>query len=74
MTHEHDTVVVTDGRGDTSMGMVLGILAVIVLLVAVWFFALGPGSSGSSTTTNNNTTNNGGNNNPVPTAPAPASS
>jgi hypothetical protein len=55
MTHEHDpdTVVVTDDSGGSNMGMVLGIIGIVVLLIAVWYFALGPGA-GPSTTTNNN--------------------
>jgi predicted metalloprotease len=60
MTHEHDTVVVDDGRESGSgMGAILGIIAIVVLLVAVWYFALGPGAT-STGTTNNNTINNGG--------------
>jgi hypothetical protein len=59
MTHEHDTVVVEDRDSGSSMGAILGVIAIIVLLVAVWYFALGPGTS-PSTTTNNNTINNGG--------------
>ena len=55
MTHEHDhdTVVVTDDSGGSNMGMILGIIGIVVLLIAVWYFALGPGA-GPSTTTNNN--------------------
>jgi hypothetical protein len=56
------------------MGVILGIVAVIVLVVAVWFLFLGPGHSGSSTTTNNNSTTNNGGSNPVPSVQAPASS
>jgi hypothetical protein len=57
MTHEHDTVVV-DRDGGSSMGVILGIIGIIVLLVAVWYFALGPGGGSRSTTnTNNNTVN-----------------
>ena len=41
MTEHHDTVVVSDGGG-TGMGMVLGIIAIIVLLVAAWLFFLNP--------------------------------
>lgn len=67
MTHEHETVVVEGDRGGSGMGAVLGIIAIIVLLAAVWYFALGPG--GGSTTTNNNTTNN---TNTVPTVTQPA--
>lgn len=45
MTHEHDrdTVVVTDSG--SSLGTVLAVLLVIALLVAVWWFTLGPGAT-----------------------------
>lgn len=66
---DRDTVVVDD-RSGTGMGAILGIIAVVVLLIAVWYFALGPGSS-SSGTTNNNTINNG--TGPAATEQAPAS-
>ena len=69
--HHHDTVVVESDRG-SGMGAILGIVAIIALLVAVWWVALGPGS-GSGGTTNNNTINNGGNA-PAATEPAPAGS
>jgi exopolysaccharide biosynthesis protein len=73
MTHDHhDTVVVEDGRSGSSMGAILGILAIVALLVVVWYVALGPGAS-RSTTTNNNTIDNGGNA-PAATQQAPASS
>ena len=71
MSHEHDTVVVDDRDSGSGMGAILGILAIVVLLAAVWFFALGPGA-GSSGTTNNNTINNGGN--PPAATQQPASS
>jgi hypothetical protein len=67
---DRDTVVVDD-RGGTGMGAILGIIAIVVLLIAVWYFALGPGAT-SSGTTNNNTINNGGNA-PAATEQAPAS-
>ena len=51
---DRDTVVVDD-RG-SGMGAILGIIAIIALLVAVWYFALGPGAGSSTTTNNNNTT------------------
>ena len=55
--HDHDTVVVDRSSG-SGMGAILGIIGIIVLLVAVWYFALGPGASPSTTTnTNNNTVN-----------------
>jgi hypothetical protein len=65
---DRDTVVVENDRGGSGMGMVLGIIAILVLLVAIWFFAMGPG------TTTYNTTNNNGGNAPAATQQAPASS
>ena len=59
MTHEHDhdTVVVSDSGGsNSSIGMILGIIGVVVLIIAVWYFAMGPGSTPSSTTNNDNDT------------------
>ena len=55
MSHDHHDTVVVDDRGGSSMGAILGIIAIIVLLGAVWYFALGPGAaapagSGGSTT------------------------
>ena len=74
MTDEHHDTVVVD-RGGSGMGAILGIIAIIALLVAVCYFALGPGA-GSTTTNNNNTIDNG--NTPAQTQPAatdaPASS
>jgi hypothetical protein len=55
------------------MGAVIGIIAIIVLLVAVWYIALGPGAGSGGTTTNNTYNNNGGNV-PAVSAPAPAGS
>jgi len=73
MTDEHHDTVVVDDRGSGSgMGAILGVIAIVVLLAAVWFFALGPGTS-PSTTNNNNTIDNGGNA-PAVSLPAPASS
>jgi len=71
MTDEHHDTVVVDGDRSSGMGAVIGIIAIIVLLVAVWYIALGPGSGG--TTTYNNTTNNGVNL-PAVSAPAPGGS
>jgi hypothetical protein len=59
MTHEHDhdTVVVTDDSGgNSSMGLILGVIGIVVLLVAVWYFALGPGSAPSTVDNSNNNT------------------
>ena len=47
MTDEHDTVVVESGG--SSSGMILGNIAVVILLIAVWYFALGPGATPTST-------------------------
>ena len=63
MTHDHRDTVVVD-RGGSGMGAILGIVAILVLLAAVWYFALGPGSSPSGTGTNN------GGANPTQQAPA----
>ncbi len=59
MTHDHDheTIIVDKGSGSNS-GVILGVIGIIVLIAAVWFFALGPGSKPSTTTnTNNNNVN-----------------
>jgi hypothetical protein len=71
MTHEHDDTVVVEDSSGSSMGAILGIIAIIALLVAVWYFALGPGT-GSTGTTNDNTNDNGGG--AVPSLEVPASS
>ena len=34
--------------------MILGILAVIIVLAGLWYFAMGPGSGGGTTTQENN--------------------
>jgi hypothetical protein len=74
MSDDHrDTVVVEDDRSGSGMGAILGVIAIIALLVAIWYVALGPGAGGGSTTNNTNTTNNGGNA-PAATQQAPASS
>jgi hypothetical protein len=62
---DRDTVVVTDRDGGTGFGMILGILLVIALLIAVWYFTLGPGRG---------TTTNSGGTQPVPSVQAPAAS
>ena len=49
---DHDTVVVRDSG--SSAGMILGILAVIIVLAGLWYFALGPGSNGGGSTTQEN--------------------
>jgi len=64
---DRDTVVVSEDRG-SGLGTILGILLVLALLAAVWWFTLGPGAG----TVNN--TNNGGSTNAQPTLQAPADS
>ena len=68
MTHEHDTVVVDERDSGSSMGAILGVIAIIVLLAAVWYFALGPGAGPSTT---HNTTNSGGGDQPAATQQLP---
>jgi hypothetical protein len=69
MTHshdiDHDTDVVVEDRSGSS-GVFLGVIALILLLAAIWWFALGPG-------TGRTTTDKGGGTQPVPSAQAPAS-
>ena len=61
--HDRDTVVVSDSGG-SGMGMILGVLLIIALLVAVWYFTLGPGTTPRS---------DGGTNPPtLPSVPAPS--
>jgi hypothetical protein len=48
---DRDTVVVRDSG--SSAGMILGILAVIIVLAGLWYFAMGPGSGGGTTQENN---------------------
>ena len=49
---DRDVVVIKDG--DSGMGMILGIIAIIAIVAAIWFFALGPGA-GSKPSTNSGT-------------------
>lgn len=44
--HDHDTVVVERGGG--GGGMILGILAIVLVLAGLWYFAMGPGSGGTT--------------------------
>ena len=49
MTHvhddvDHDDVIVVDDRG-SAVGTILGILVILGLLAAIWWFALGPGAA-----------------------------
>jgi hypothetical protein len=66
---DRDTVVVREDRG-SGLGTILGILLVLALLAAVWWFTLGPGAG----TVNTNTNNGGTDTNPQPSLQAPADS
>ena len=51
MSDQHDTVVVKEGGSST--GVIVGIIALILVLGAGWYFLLGPGAgSGSQSTPN----------------------
>lgn len=49
--NDRDTVVVRDEG--SSAGMILGIIAVIIVLAGLWYFAMGPGAGGGTTQENN---------------------
>ena len=44
--HEYDTDndVVVEGGSGSNAGVILGIVIVLLILAAVWWFALGPGA------------------------------
>jgi hypothetical protein len=46
MSDEHDTVVVKEGGSST--GVIVGIIALILVLAAGWYFLLGPGAGSTS--------------------------
>ena len=52
---DRNTVVVKDGGG-SGAGMILGVIAIIAIVAAIWFFALGPGANNKSSTDNGGTT------------------
>ena len=43
---DQNTVVVKDGG--SGAGMILGVIAIIAIVAAIWFFALGPGANTKS--------------------------
>ena len=51
---DRNTVVVKDGN--SGAGMILGIIAIIAIVAAIWFFALGPGAGSNSGTNDGGTT------------------
>jgi hypothetical protein len=61
---DRDTTVVSEDRG-SGLGTILGIILVIALLFAVWYFTLGPGRGTVDV-------NSGGGTQPVPSVQAPA--
>ena len=42
MSEQHDTIVVKDGGSST--GLILGVIALIIVLAAGWYFLMGPGA------------------------------
>ena len=64
---DRETVVVKEGS--SGAGMILGILAILAIVAAIWFFAIGPGAGSNTGTNGGGTTVN----DPVPTgAPNPS--
>ena len=45
--YDRDTVVVREEGSST--GMILGVLAIIIVLAGLWYFAMGPGAGGTTT-------------------------
>lgn len=50
MTERRDTVVVSDGG--SNIGAVLGVILLVVLLAAGWYFLVGPGHTASPSSLN----------------------
>jgi hypothetical protein len=49
MTEHHDReTVVVERNGSSGLATILGILVIVALLAAVWWFTLGPGAGGST--------------------------
>ena len=46
MSDQHDTVVVKEGGSST--GVIVGIIALVLVLAAGWYFLLGPGAGSTS--------------------------
>ena len=52
MSDTHDTVVVKEGGSRT--GLILGVIALIIVLAAGWYFLMGPGAGTTSAPTDVN--------------------
>ena len=65
--HDHDDTVVVERESGSGMGAILGIIGVLILLAAVWYFALGPGAATTPSGTDTQ-------NPPAETTPAPLES
>ncbi len=52
MSDHRDTVVVKDGGSST--GLILGILAIVIVLAAGWYFLMGPGAGTTDSQTDIN--------------------
>lgn len=46
MSDHRDTVVVKDGGSST--GLLLGIIAIVIVLAAGWYFLMGPGTGSTA--------------------------
>jgi hypothetical protein len=54
MTDDNKQIVVTSrGGGGSGLGLILGILIVILIVGAVWYFGFGPGATPQGGTTIN---------------------
>ena len=62
---ERETVVVRDSN--SGLGMILGIVALIIILAAAWYFLIGPGAGRTSTDNGNS----GGGNQAAPSLEVP---
>jgi hypothetical protein len=50
MTERHDReTVVVEREGSSGLATILGVIVILALLAAVWYFTLGPGGGGTST-------------------------
>lgn len=41
--HDHGNDVIVEDRG-SGLGAILGVILIVALLAAIWYFALGPGA------------------------------